>query len=759
MIPLKQSTASQEVPLGYFLDSTDGDTEETALTIANTDVKLHKAGGTSLTNKNSGGGTHMSNGIYYITLDATDTNTVGPLVIFCHVSGALAVRLECYVFEEAIYDALFGASAGGFDSSGRVDVGLWLGNAVTHGTGGPDVNINAISDDATAAQNMEAFFDGDAYITGVIDALKLGGVIMARATISSVTSQTQLVLPSTEDAVDDDAYVGCLAVLRDGSDVNQKSVRRVSDYDATSRTVTLESAPDFTVTTSDTITILPAQLPANFADLAITDTSGRVDVASIEGSDATDQINTACNVALSDIGLDHLVGASVTGTDVTDNSIIARLVSASATADWDDFANTTDSLQALRDRGDAAWLTATGFSTHSAADVWTSGTRTLTAATNITSDGSAITMSSSGVVGTVNLVNTTTTNTDMITAAAVNAEVDTALADIGLDHLVSATVTGTDVVDNSIIARLVSASATADWDDFANTTDSLQALRDRGDAAWLTATGFSTHSAADVWTSGTRTLTAATNITSDGSAITMSSSGVVGTVNLVNTTTTNTDMLTAAAVNAEVDTALADIHLDHLFATTYDPASKPGVADALLNELVESDSGVSRFTANALEQGPGAGTLLSSGTAQSATSTTLVLAAAAAFADDELIGNLIKITGGTGAGQSRQITDNVNSTDTVTVDRAWTTTPDNTSTYEIVEGVLPETFADALLLRDVDNVEASAAEHTLTTVVLAMLEMSISGTTMTIKRTDGSTTHVTKTVTKTGGDAPIRGIT
>jgi len=65
--------------------------------------------------------------------------------------------------------------------------------------------------------------------------------------------------------------------------------------------------------------------------------------------------------------------------------------------------------------------------------------------------------------------------------------------------------------------------------------------------------------------------------------------------------------LSAAQVNAEVDAAIETYHLDHLLAVTYDPASKPGAADALLNELVESDAGVSRFTANALEQGPGGG--------------------------------------------------------------------------------------------------------------------------------------------------------
>ena len=65
--------------------------------------------------------------------------------------------------------------------------------------------------------------------------------------------------------------------------------------------------------------------------------------------------------------------------------------------------------------------------------------------------------------------------------------------------------------------------------------------------------------------------------------------------------------LSAAQVNAEVDTALADIHLDHLLATDYDPASPPGTATALFNEIIENDGGVSRFTANALENASGSG--------------------------------------------------------------------------------------------------------------------------------------------------------
>lgn len=73
------------------------------------------------------------------------------------------------------------------------------------------------------------------------------------------------------------------------------------------------------------------------------------------------EVQSEVNDGLVALGLDHLLSASVTGTDVTDNSIIAKLVSSSATADWDTFVNTTDSLQATRDHvGDGTNLTEAG---------------------------------------------------------------------------------------------------------------------------------------------------------------------------------------------------------------------------------------------------------------------------------------------------------------------------------------------------------------------------------------------------------------
>jgi hypothetical protein len=116
MIPLRKSTASQEVLLGPFLDDTDGKTAETGLTIANTDIKLWKRGGTTESNKNSGGATHIADGRYHATLDATDTDTTGELILNVAVAGALPVRLVCCVFEAAVFDSLFASGAAGYST-------------------------------------------------------------------------------------------------------------------------------------------------------------------------------------------------------------------------------------------------------------------------------------------------------------------------------------------------------------------------------------------------------------------------------------------------------------------------------------------------------------------------------------------------------------------------------------------------------------------------------------------------------------------
>lgn len=65
---------------------------------------------------------------------------------------------------------------------------------------------------------------------------------------------------------------------------------------------------------------------------------------------AKGQIQDEATDAIEADNLDHLIVASASGLNVADNSLIAQMVSKSATADWDSFDNTTDSLEALRDK-------------------------------------------------------------------------------------------------------------------------------------------------------------------------------------------------------------------------------------------------------------------------------------------------------------------------------------------------------------------------------------------------------------------------
>lgn len=157
MIFLKQSTASQSVLLGPFVDDTDGVTAETGLTIAASDIRLSANGG-NMAAKAAGGGTHDENGWYTITLDATDTATVGRLQISCKVAGALPVYLSCYVLEEAIYDAMFASGS----------------------TGLLPTNVTQISGDSTAADNLEAALDGTGGVTISAD---LDGSVASAGTI------------------------------------------------------------------------------------------------------------------------------------------------------------------------------------------------------------------------------------------------------------------------------------------------------------------------------------------------------------------------------------------------------------------------------------------------------------------------------------------------------------------------------------------------------------------------------------------------
>jgi len=102
---LKQSTATT-IKLGPFIDDTDGKSAETGLTIAQADVRLSKNGGDFAQTNNTAGATHDENGYYDISLDATDTGTLGRLRVAVSKSGALPVWQDFQVVTANVYDTL-----------------------------------------------------------------------------------------------------------------------------------------------------------------------------------------------------------------------------------------------------------------------------------------------------------------------------------------------------------------------------------------------------------------------------------------------------------------------------------------------------------------------------------------------------------------------------------------------------------------------------------------------------------------------------
>ena len=117
--------------------------------------------------------------------------------------------------------------------------------------------------------------------------------------------------------------------------------------------------------------------------------------------------------------------------------------------------------------------------------------------------------------------------------------------------------------------------------------------------------------------------------------------------------------------------------------------------------------------------------IIDSGTAQSATATSLVLRAASAFANDNIIGATVVITSGTtGVSQRRLITDNVLSTDTITVD-AWDDTPTGTIKY-VIFGSPP---SSSTAPPEVNVVEVGGSTTSVSTMATAVATIATGTTT------------------------------
>jgi len=256
---LKQSTASQSVLIGPFLDDTDFVSEEVSLTISNTDIRLSK-NGANLAAKNSGGGTHDESGWYQITLDATDTDTVGRLQLFVHETGALPVFAEFEVLEEAVYNHIYASAAAlnidvndvQGDVQGNVDGSV---ASVTGAVGSVTGNVggNVVGSVASVTARVTADVD---QVDGVALASHTAGYVPAE-TVADLGSYIELtvddsgftptttqfeILEASPFAIDD-VIIGKRLWFSDSGDTLYGAGTFILDWDNTNKRVTVRILP------------------------------------------------------------------------------------------------------------------------------------------------------------------------------------------------------------------------------------------------------------------------------------------------------------------------------------------------------------------------------------------------------------------------------------------------------------------------------------------------------------------------------------
>jgi len=198
---LRQSTAVT-LKIGPFVDSTDGNTAETALTISQADVRLSKNGADIAQKTEATSCTHDELGMYDCPVDATDTGTLGRLDLVVAETGALVVRHTYMVVPANVWDSLFGADAL------QVDVAQWLGTAAATPTvaGVPEVDLThvagATTNVAALATNVDAILtDTGTTLDGRIPAALVGGRIDANLGAISGSTNGVAALQRSADSI------------------------------------------------------------------------------------------------------------------------------------------------------------------------------------------------------------------------------------------------------------------------------------------------------------------------------------------------------------------------------------------------------------------------------------------------------------------------------------------------------------------------------------------------------------------------------
>lgn len=329
---LRQSTAV-DVLIGPFLDRTDGFTAEVG---ESPTVLLSKNGQTPAAKNDVTTPVHASSGYYNCELDATDTNTVGTLVLLVAASAnALPVRHELQVVTQAVYDAMYASGATGPNQTtpptaaailSEIDSNSTQLAAILTDTGTTlDGYLNTLLTRLSAARagyldnlNGHTPQTGDSYA-------RIG------ATGSGLTSLAQ--------ATKLQRYISLLARGDVGIDTDLATERNEINTDYGSGGGGFQSQTD--------------------GQEALR-TKGDTDYTNLDATMSNNQTDIGRLFALA-LRKDSGIAADL----ATELSNYINFNYGSGAGNYD---NTTDSIEAIRDRGDSAWTTGAGGSAPTAAD-------------------------------------------------------------------------------------------------------------------------------------------------------------------------------------------------------------------------------------------------------------------------------------------------------------------------------------------------------------------------------------------------------
>lgn len=183
----------------------------TAVTTASLTVRLSKAGAALAARSDVTAITHDSDGFYLVTLNATDTNTVGRLDLSITGSGFIPFWVPMAVLSTAVFDQFYGSTgvftanttqfggvAGTF-AAGRPEVNTthWAGTAV--GTANVRANVVQVAGQTASAAAGVTFPATIASTTNITAAtgVTLAAVTHTGAVIPTVTSVTNAVTAGT----------------------------------------------------------------------------------------------------------------------------------------------------------------------------------------------------------------------------------------------------------------------------------------------------------------------------------------------------------------------------------------------------------------------------------------------------------------------------------------------------------------------------------------------------------------------------------